>query len=268
MVVPTRDVGLGTAYERRAVYRLIARWCGRPAPATALEGPIDGMAGIPGLHLLGLAGLGTRVTVAVADATAAEAVREVYERAGLGERLELVVDDEPPQRRFELVVTFNALPLVRDWRAYLREQVARALRHVIVVVTNRGSYGALIRRGLRFARRRESGRELFDHESTDPRLLRQALSGLGRVRDETYVDCPWWPDLFVPVGTTLWRAAVGASAPAPDAGLTYDARSFPHAREPLPRQLRDALARHPSLEDRGPYLGRLFGHHRAWLVER
>ena len=72
------DVGLGTAYERVAVYRLLDRWLRGRGIATAFEGPLDNMAGIPGLHLIGLARRGARVTVALGEPRWLDNVRAIY----------------------------------------------------------------------------------------------------------------------------------------------------------------------------------------------
>src|SRR5262249_9465579 len=145
-----RDVGLGTAYERWAVYELVGRWLSGWDVATALEGPIDGMAGIPGLNLIPAAVRGVRVTVLVPDEEAARTVAGVYKLLRLEERLDVrVLADWPSNYTFDLVLTYNALPSVPDWRAYLAEAAARARRRLIVSVTHPSSYGVFLRRALR-----------------------------------------------------------------------------------------------------------------------
>lgn len=272
MRAPPRDVGLGTAYERVAVYRRILAWCADFLPETALEGPLDGMAGMPGLHLLPLAQRGTQVTVVTGDPPAAERVRAVYHNAGVANRLRLVVAEEPPDRRFELVLSFNALALASDWRAYLKRQLESATARAIVILTNAQSYGAWIRRALASVQGRGAGgSELFAHESTRPQRVRPLLQRHGRVLDEAFVDCPWWPDLFVPTGTTLLGGTLGRVLPT-GGGATarrfrYDEHDFPHGLAVSPPELASALGRHPAFDGAAPWLARLFGHHRAYLVD-
>ena len=140
---PTReDVGLGTAYERLAAYRLIETWVADQPLRTAFEGPIDGMAGISGLHLLPLARRGTRVTVASTSQEASDWVRQTYARCGLTGNLEAVCLDQPPKAgTFDLVLSFNALPLVENWRGYLDALAGCTGRFLLAVLTNPHSYG-------------------------------------------------------------------------------------------------------------------------------
>src|ERR1017187_5133425 len=105
------DVGLGTAYERLAVYALLDRWFADAGLRSALEGPVDGMAGMPGLHLIGLARQGTNVTVPLPDTRALEIVRRTYRWLGIEERLTTLCTADPLEipGQFDLVLTYNAL---------------------------------------------------------------------------------------------------------------------------------------------------------------
>lgn len=269
MSAPLVDVGLGTAYERWAVYRRIVRWLGSAPPATALEGPVDGMAGMAGLHLLPLARRGTRVTVVLPDPAARDVVREIYARAGLGERLELL--DALPSEPRDVVLGFNFAPAVDDWHGHLASLAARARTHLLIVATHPASYGVLLRRALRRLER-ERRPELFEHPASRPEVLRAALRVHGELIDEAFVDCPWWPDLFVSAGETLRGATLarlgrpaGRHVPSPfDVGPA----DFPFAHDDVSPALRRALSRHPRFEDASPRLAALFAHHRAYLVRR
>lgn len=273
------DVGLGTAYERLAVYRLLDRWFpGRP-PRAALEGPVDGMAGIPGLHLLGLARRGAEVTVALPEAEALSGVEAVYRAAGARERLRAVQVGarQMPEGRFELVLSYNALPLEPDWRACLKAIARLSDRYLLVAVTNPGSYGVTLRKAQRRLEptRRE---ELFDHESTRPGVLEPELSRLGRIAAHAYFDCPWWPDLFVPTGQRLLGASL-KSLPwvGPLLGVLAAEKPDPyrHAGDHFPlfegllgySELLKSLRLHPTFDERGERAGRTFGHLHAYLVE-
>jgi hypothetical protein len=109
---------------------------------------------------------------------------------------------------------------------------------------------------------------IFDHEATRQEALVAELTRQGRILASTHVDCPWWPDLFVPAGQTLLGATVGGLAPVAPS-FTYDADAFPFAGDAVcPAELAAALRWHPTFDDRGPRLGALFGHHLAYLVER
>src|SRR5580704_14215339 len=77
------DLGLGTAYERVAIYKLFDRWSEGRRIESAAEGPLDGMAGIPGLHLMGFAHRGIHATVCLPDDDAIARVRAIYRRQGI-----------------------------------------------------------------------------------------------------------------------------------------------------------------------------------------
>lgn len=262
---PSRDVGLGTAYERVAVTRLLLRWA-PAAPATALEGPVDGMAGMPGLHLLPLARRGTRVTLAHPSPEVLERARIVYERAGLSRSLTTICTEVPPAGPFELALVFNAACAGSEWQAYL-SAVARVARRVVVLVSHRGTWGAWVRRGLR-AVRRQPRAELFDHPAARVDLMESHLARLGRIESRAFVDCPWWPDLFVRAGDTLAsdllrRSRLRARAPAPQ--RVYGPRETPFALEDEPREIVRALRHHPVFDQTA--WAPVFAHHRAWVIE-
>ena len=269
MAPPARDVGLGTAYERWAIYRRIERWCG--TPRTALEGPVDGMAGMPGLHLLPLARRGVTVTVAHPDLAALERVETVYRDAGLGDRLRTHRGRGVPEGPFDLVLAFNFAHLVPDWRAHIGRVASVAADRLIVFATHPASWGVGVRKVLR-AFEPSSGPEIFDHESCVPRVMRRELRAHGVIEDERLVDCPWWPDLFVSAGETLAGATAArfAGTPAGPARTPYDfgPADYPFAAATRPGPVRDALRRHPSYEAAPPAVAGLFAHHRAYLLRR
>lgn len=268
----TKDVGLGTAYERWAIYRLLEEWVAAP-PATALEGPLDGMAGMPGLHLLPLARRGTKVTVVLPTSESLNRVRTIYSRAGLEDRLDARVGATVPRGdRFELVLGFNFAHETENWRGHLRDLASTATRRLVVFATHPGSYGAWIRRGLRRVEPGGGRPELFDHEACRTAVLRPALERHGRVIAERYVDCPWWPDLFVSAGQTLAGATMSrlrGRSPGGEGGTRFDwgPERFPFARDGTPPTLRRALRRHPGFERAPEPIAGLFAHHRAYLVD-
>jgi hypothetical protein len=279
-----RDVGLGTAYERWAVYALLRRWLAADPPRTALEGPVDGMAGIPGLHLMPAAALGARVTVVAPDDEGADVVRGVYETAGLAERLDLRVGPAWPDGPFDVVLTYNALPSVPDWKGHLAEAAARAGRTLIVSVTHPASYGVYLRRALRVLQPGARPFELFDHPSTSRRALEPELRRYGTITGDAFVDCPWWPDLFVDTGETLLTGTLGrlpfgrrflrgpAAAATEPSGepFLYGPGRFPFfGGTGWSDELEPALRRHPNLDGARPAsLASVLAHHRIRSVAR
>lgn len=274
------DVGLGTAYERLAVYRLLDRWFGSESIGSGFEGPADNMAGIPGLHLIGLARRGARITVGLGQAHALANVEAVYRTLGLEGRLEtrLVQSSDPlGERIYDVALTYNVLPLVENWRGFLRKVAATSRRWLVVGLTNPATYGASVRRALRPFERAPQA-ELFQHESVLPPKIEPELERLGRVVAHEYFDCPWWPDLFVDAGDSLLSATlrrlpvVSRFAPAPQKTVSAEGR-FIYGKDNYPflkrlednPELKSALARHPTFDE--SRASRFFGHLHAYLVE-
>jgi hypothetical protein len=225
------------------------------------------------------------VTVIVPDEEGEEVVRGVYRTAGLEDRLDARAGAAWPQEMFDLVLTYNALPSVPDWKGYLAEAAARARRRLVVSVTHPASYGVFLRRTLRLAQPGEKPLELFDHPATSPRALEPELRRYGRIAGDAFVDCPWWPDLFVVTGETLltgtlsrlpfgarFRRGPAAAAPAApwQEPFLYGPGRFPFfGGDGWTDELQPALRRHPNLDgSRFRALAGLLAHHRIRSVER
>jgi hypothetical protein len=276
--VATKDLGLGTAYERVAIYRLFDRWSEGLNVASACEGPIDGMAGMPGLHLLGFARRGVDVTVCSSDDGALHRVRTLYGNQGLAGRLttRVLPADAIPAGPFDVLVSYNALPYVDDWRSYLARLFAADARWFFLVVSNPVSYGTFLRRGQR-ALRGERVTELFDYECTRRSAIEPALTHHGTILRHDYLDCPWWPDFLLPARKNLagdllgrLRAATGRrdeSAISPR--FVFDERSYPFfADQPGYEANLRSMRLHPVF-DRAPVpVARFFGHLHGYLVEK
>lgn len=277
------DVGWGTAYERWAVYRLLGRWLSGWKVESALEGPVDGMAGIPGLHLVPAAQAGAHVTVLVPTAEAAETVLGVYRTLGLESRLTVSVGNELPRGdSFDLVLSFGATSLVDPWREYLEACAACARRYLVVTVSHRASYGVFLRKALRLLETGERQAELFDHPSADPSVLEPVLRRFGPIVEDSYVDCPWWPDLFVPAGETLVSGTLGRlplgrrflrgarTGPALSGeAFVYGPGKFPFLGGPgFVEEVSPALRRHPAFDRAPRVIAGLFAHHRVRVVAR
>jgi hypothetical protein len=272
-----QDRGLGTAYERWCFYQRMEAWAVEYGIETALEGPVDGMAGVRGVHGAALARRGVRVVSAVPTERAAEIARGVYARSAPEASVDVrVVDDETRVRDLpasDLVLVYHALPFVNDWRTYLRE-LARLARKVLVVATcNPQNWG--------FTAVSWVGRvrapEVWRTETLAP-----ALWALGRVREHVYFDAPWWPDLPVAPGQSLAHrlkqmfAFGGGGArfapPKKDAVLAakyvYGPDRWPYFGGPgWLDELEPALLRHPSFEGMRSKMVERMAHLHAFVVD-
>jgi hypothetical protein len=200
-----RDRGLGTAYERWCFTQLVDRWAAEYGVESALEGPVDGMAGISGVHLAGLARRGVPVTSASLTPEKASLARQVYETTGGGDHVDVRCVAEPLRAgqvlpKADLVIAYHSLPLVDDWRGYLRAVASLARKVLVVTVCNPDNWGVA---AIRAAGRLRGRRDLEAPETWRTEVLAPALWSLGRVRDHVYFDAPWWPDLQVAPGQSL-----------------------------------------------------------------
>jgi hypothetical protein len=206
------DRGLGTAYERYCFYQRLDEIARAYDVQTFLEGPVDGMAGVAGVHGVGLAKRGVQVTSVVPTEEHAAVARGVYAGCGVTNAVVRVCseDEVPSLPVADMVVCYHALSFVSDWRTFLPKVAALAKKVLVVTVCNPDNWGVAIIRSL--ARLRgASGMEAPESWRTD--ALAPALWNLGRVRDHFFFDCPWWPDLQVAPGQSLTdrlRRMVGA----------------------------------------------------------
>jgi hypothetical protein len=274
--VITNDRGLGTAYERWCFYQLMDGWAREYSVESALEGPVDGVAGVRGVHCAGLAREGVRVVSAVPTAESAAVARGVYADVALPGTFDVrivtnedLTEDLPAS---DLVLVYHALPFVRDWRRYL-ETLARRARKVLIVATcNPDNWGFTAVRWV-------GGVQAPAVWCTG--TLAPALWELGRVRDHVYFDAPWWPDLPVAPGQSLahrlkqlFVGRGGARFAAPERGAVlaskyvYGPGRWPYFGGPgWLDDLQPALLRHPAFEGSSPPLVRRAAHLHAFVVD-
>lgn len=198
------DRGLGTAYERYCFYQLLDSWATQFGVETFLEGPVDGMAGVAGVHGVGLARRGVKVVSAVPTEEHAALARGVYTSCGAAADVTVVTGEDAGAiatlPRSDMVVCYHALSFVDDWRTYLKAVASLARKILVVTVCNPDNWGVAMIRA--FARLR-GVKGMEAPESWKTSVLAPELWELGRVREHVYFDCPWWPDLQVSAGQSL-----------------------------------------------------------------
>jgi hypothetical protein len=272
----TSDRGLGTAYERWCFYQLMDGWAREYGVESALEGPVDGVAGVRGVHCAGLARQGVRVVSAVPSEESAAVARGIYADAAPGSAFDVrVVAGEGLAAGLpasDMVVVYRALPFVGDWRRYL-DSAGKLARKVLIVATgNPDNWGVTAVRWV-------GGVEAPAVWSAS--TLAPALWALGRVREHRYFDAPWWPDLPVAPGqslahrlTQLFVGADGARFAAPERGAmlapkyVYGPGRWPYFGGPgWLDELQPALLRHPAFEGSSPRLVRRAAHLHAFVVD-
>jgi hypothetical protein len=271
------DRGLGTAYERYCFYQLLDDWAASFGVETFLEGPVDGMAGVSGVHGVGLARRGVRVTTALPTQEHADVARGIYERCGA--HPEVIVASEHDVEslpKADMVLCYHAFGLVDDWRAYLKRVATRAKKVLIVAVCNPHNWGVALVRGLMKLR---GSSNADSPESWYTENLAPELWALGRVREHTYFDCPWWPDIPVlqvapglPLSARVKQWMGRPAPPTPEIAkpskFVYGAEQWPYFGGPgWTGELLPALLKHPCFEGANPKLRERAAHLHAFIVD-
>lgn len=269
-LVIEEDRGLGTAYERVRIYELMDRWATEYGIESALEGPFDGMAGVPGVHLVGLARRGTSVVSVLRTRAQADIAKAIYRSAGGDSGTVLVADSAAPLRdlpRADMVLSYHALELVEDWREYLAALSAVARKVLVVAVRNPRNWGVVLERGVREL----PGLERFQPPETwYMDTVAPVLWELGRVREHVYFDSPWWPDLQLGQVVGKARALLPSRGPRESrtARYSYRAGRWPYfGGEGWEDELGPALRRHPHLEHSTAWVQRFAAHLHAFVVD-
>jgi len=241
------------------------------------------MAGVAGVCGVGLARRGIQIVSAVPTEEHAKVARGIYDVAGGGRGPVNVVvhPDETFEGlpRSDMVVTYHALSFVDDWRAYLKAAAALARKVLVVTVCNPDNWGVSVVRAMAKLRG-QSGKEMEAPESWRTEVLAPELWSLGRVREHTYFDCPWWPDLQVSPGQSLTYRLKKMSSrrftftDTPEDSkvadrFVYGAGRWPYFGGPgWVDELLPALLKHPCFEGaRSPAVRRRTSHLHAFVVD-
>jgi len=268
------DLGLGTTFERIAIYGWLESVASRYAIHTVLEGPGDGVAGIPGIHGIPLAQKGCCVTVALDNPAEAALARRAWAAQGRLDQGDFICAQglplPLPSGSFDLVWNFNRLPFL-DPQLLVAEMARLSRRYVALVVPNRRNYGFPARRlfhartGLPWP----YGNTTVMHPGAVRRLLEQA--GLW-VLETRWLDVPWWPDIIDPVA---WLKAMipGASRLLArnqrDGGYRWEPEDLPYFDQAAYADLHRRMRRLSWMERTWPSLLQMpFAHHFAVLAVR
>jgi hypothetical protein len=275
------DRGLGTAYERYCFYQLLDSIASEYQVESALEGPLDGMAGISGVHLAGLARRGIQVSSFLPHADKVAIADNVYRGVAPSVSASVRVagiEDLQTLPRSDLVLSYHALSFVNDWKRYLHDVGQLARKVLVVTVCNPGNWGVA---AVRLAARLR-GKRLEAPESWQTDVLLPELWRIGRVRKHLYFDAPWWPDLQVAPGQTLQdraRQLLGSRGGAlqftasPDSAklaerFVYHGAHWPYFGGPgWHDELMPALLRHPGFDGRQGAAMKYLSHLHAFVVE-
>ncbi len=282
MQIVEHDRGLGTAYERVQFYELVDRWATEYGIESAAEGPYDGMAGVSGVHLAGLARRGIPVVSVVRSNEHAGIARSVYRTAGT-KHVELLVagcgDAVSLMPSSDMVLAYHAFEMVDDWRRLLQDLAGKARKILVVTTCNPSNWGVSL---LRILGRVRGVAGLNPPDAWRADVLAPVLWELGRVREQAYFDCPWWPDLQVSPGQSLVdrgqklllgrRERLAFTASGSDSQLSarhvYGAECWPYFRGSAGSdELATALRRHPTFDSAALPIRRVMAHLHAFVVD-
>jgi hypothetical protein len=279
------DRGLGTAYERYCFYQLVATWAARYDVKSALEGPLDGMAGVSGVHCAGIARQGVRVASFLPTAEKAATAQAIYGAMGVASNVQVGVLTDPMRLEglpvSDLVIAYHALSQVEDWRTYVRRLAKLARSVLVVAVCNPRNWGV---EAIRFVGKLRGMPGLEPPEEWHEEAVAPILSELGHVREHVYFDCPWWPDmpdlpgLKLAAGQSvrdrlrqlLLRRTPGPRKAAPRVAgrFVYGPERWPYFGGPgWADELLPALLRHPGFDGATTRLLPRLAHLHAFVVD-
>jgi hypothetical protein len=267
------DTGLGTIYERLAIYSLIERLARELNIQSSLEGPLDGITGINGVNSIALARIGVQATVVLPHLDLIQYAKRFYAAEDCLSNAGFVCSrDLVPDRQFDMVWNFNCLPQLENPEATV-EQMARCSRKFLLLfVPNTRNYGFGIHR---IYHRWE--KEPWGHGDVKLMDVKKIAAWLGKMGFKPvrslYVDVPWWPDIHTPIEEVaasffpFLKPFIRKSRRLEV--YKYGLDNFPYFQKDRREKLLRALSSHPNFECcRLGLLKLFFGHHRGILAER
>jgi hypothetical protein len=273
-----RDYGLGSAYERYCFYQWVGRVAKEYHVRSMLEGPLDGMSGISGVHGVGLARDGVAVTSLTVSEAQAAITRSVYANAGVTSAKVLVREDATLSglKKHDMVISYHAAEFVSDWAAYLASLAALAAKVVLVTIRNPDNWTVRL---LQAGARLRGSRSLDPPKEWSTHSLAPILWSLGSVKAHKYFDCPWWPDLQLGPGQGLGnrvrsmlrgevKTAYAAAGAAKAEKHVYTPERWPYFGGPgWHEELLPALLLHPGFDGSPEFICRRAAHLHGFVVD-
>jgi hypothetical protein len=229
-----------------------------------LEGPGDGIAGIPGINSIPWAQSGANVTVATGEP--GKAAHRIWDAQGCLTQVGFVsAQGLPlpfPARHFDLVWSFNRLPFF-DPQELIAEMARVSRRYVLLMVPSRHNYGFVARRVQHWLTKKPW--PYGDIDIMDPARVAVLLAQADlQVLETEFVDVPWWPDIIdisefisdlLPfLSTRLEGKRPSSYCWEPDNLPYFDAEAYPEVHRRIERL--SYIER-----SRVHWIKRLFAHH-------
>jgi hypothetical protein len=273
-MIKTADTGLGTTYERLALYKTLVQVCTDEEICSVFEGPGDGISGIIGINSLMLSLRGLPITLMLSGNEQIAFTQKVWTTYAPQADLRIIEtaeDEKLPFMRdnFDLAWNFNVMPRAAEPFLLMDELCRISRKAVLIVVPNRSNYSFALHR-----LQHTVSHQTWEHGSIDlmlPEPWRKRLVQNGmEVKKVFYMDCPWWPDLvdihefitaFLPF---LDRFSVRMK---PENHMKWEADGLPYFQPEEYPDVHYQMDRLAFLEN-APFtsVNRFFGHHVAILA--
>jgi len=261
--------GLGSAYERYAVGRLLERIVVDLGVKTVVEWPANGVLGVPGLKSLPLALLGCDVTLLSPSAELLEGARTMWRAAGAEPTLVVASPEDESAvaaGSFDLAWSFCAFEHAKDPNKMARAMVQAVRGHLVVFVQNAWMPGVHLHRLHHALEQRR-----WDHGSILSMRAESVAKRLEAAGAEIVAlggcDLPPWPDINVrlprpdPVGVRF-REGKRPYGPGDPVLTADDAALILSGAATLSPAMRALAAWHDHVETALPRsLLRFFAHH-------
>lgn len=205
--IDDHNEGLGTVYERFILDSILDRLKKTKGVHSALEVPIFGMTGVPGINSVFLAKAGCQIVLVDTEEERLSAVSELWDKLGLSSCVSfelakdlgvLPFDDNS----FDLVWNFASLWHINDADSLVKEMARISRNLVFISIPNRLQMGYVIRKYIL-----DKGFfEAVYEEWASIDVIKQILSWNGlQLVEEGVFDMPPWPDTAMPIVTLLER---------------------------------------------------------------
>ncbi|MFB0545290.1 MAG: class I SAM-dependent methyltransferase [Anaerolineae bacterium] len=259
--------GLGLVYERFVLNDYLKDILAAHPVRTALEAPLYGMAGVPGINSVPLAEAGCQVTLVDVNAERLAGIKRIWGELRLTARFvhhEDMTHLPFPDRAFDLVWEWAALWYLPDAEATLRELIRVSDNLIFVAMPNRIQVGYLMRKYLIDRDFFQTVDERWADMGRIKRVLREERV---KIIDEGVLDIPPWPDTVMPAAEFLRR--LGIRSEKLEGQFTGDSWQWSTMDYYLGKRpdLRDKVMRYAFL-DRAPlpwWLQVVWAHHRYVL---
>jgi len=211
---PVAHEGLGSSYERIVLNRLLLRLCKDFNINRALEAPCFGFTGVSGINLVALAKAGVEVHLEDHDPGRLEFIRDSWQSLNLPVHLKLNDDYrflDYPDASIDFGFNFSAIWFVKDLPSFVAELCRVVNKCILICVPNRNGIGY---KGQLKGYSATKYPELHPGQIDPASIIWLMRKNKWQLLEESYIDCPPWPDIGMSKEEYL-RGLFGAGSAEP-----------------------------------------------------